>query len=132
MDKGVLKKILVDISPLTHITDGILLYGSQISGKADERSDIDICLIAGPSHDPMEVLSASWRYMDSDIYDIRVFEQFPLHLKVRVLVQGIWLYERDPPALGEYLYSTWKRWDDQRFYQDPIPGVPNYQEGYTT
>lgn len=123
MDETILKKIIVDIAPLIQISDGILLYGSYITGNPDERSDIDICLIAGPARDPKEVLTSSWHYLNPEIYDIRIFEQFPLHIQIRILAQGLWIYERDPPALGEYLYPTWKKWDDQKFYQDPIPGI---------
>lgn len=123
MDEKFLIKINRDLSSLTSITEGIILYGSHALEMADERSDIDICIIAGPKNDPMQILSFAWQQVNSEIYDIRVFEQLPLHLQIRILVQGIWIYEKDPPALGEYLYNIWKRWDDQRFYQDPIPGV---------
>lgn len=31
---------------------GMYLYGSQAEGKADCRSDTDICLVGGPGRDP--------------------------------------------------------------------------------
>jgi len=48
----------------------------------------------------------------------------PLYLQIRILSRGIILFSPDPAALGEYLYPWWKRWDDQRWYQTPIPGAP--------
>ena len=123
MDPEFIEKISADLEHLKEYSAGMLLYGSHAAGKADERSDIDICIIAGQGQDPMNTLSKAWQTVRSDIYDIRIFEQLPLHLQIRVLVSGIWLYQKDPAGLGEYLYPVWKRWDDQRYYQDPIPGL---------
>ena len=128
MDPEFLRKISEDLAHLKEYSIGMLLYGSHVTGKADERSDIDICIIAGPSQDPMNTLSKSWQTVRADIYDIRIFEHLPLHLQIRVLISGIWLYQEDPAMVGEYLYPVWKRWDDQRFYQDPIPGYPGIKQ----
>ena len=128
MDPEFLRKISEDLAHLKKYSVGILLYGSHVTGKADERSDIDICIIAGPGQDPMNTLSKSWQTVRADIYDIRIFEHLPLHLQIRVLISGIWLYQEDPAMVGEYLYPVWKRWDDQRFYQDPIPGYPGIKQ----
>ena len=109
MDPGFINKISADLEHLKEYSAGMLLYGSHATGKADERSDIDICIIAGPGQDPMHSLSRAWQTVRSDIYDIRIFEQLPLHLQIRVLLSGIWLYHKDPAGLGEYLYPVWKR-----------------------
>lgn len=45
-------------------------------------------------------------------------------MQIQVLSQGILLSSHDSAELGEYLYQYWKMWDDQRWYQTPIPGAP--------
>lgn len=89
---------------------------------ADSRSDIDICLIAGPDIDPVSLLSLAWRNIRTDVYDIRIFEQMPLYLQMEVIHKGLPVISPDPPALGEYFYYFRKRWDDQRWYQRPVIG----------
>ena len=58
------------------------------------------------------------------LYEVITFELLPLYIQIRILSQGILIASPDPFALSEYLYPWWKRWDDQRWYQTPIPGAP--------
>lgn len=116
--------IIRDLSSIPVTIPGIYLYGSLAEGRSDERSDVDICLVAGRDNDPVRLQSLIWQYLSSDRYDIRIFELLPLYLQIRILARGILLSSPDPAALGEYLYPWWKRWDDQRWYQTPIPGAP--------
>ena len=123
-EPNLITRILQDLCDLFPSTAGIYLYGSHVRGKADDRSDIDICLVAGENRDPASLQSLAWRQVKSGAYDIRIFEHLPLHLQIRIMAGGILLYTPDPPALAEYLYPWWKQWDDQRWYQSPIPGAP--------
>jgi predicted nucleotidyltransferase len=116
--------ILRDIVLIPADIPGIYLFGSLAEGRSDERSDIDICLVAGRDLDPVRLQSLAWQYLSSDRYDVRIFELLPLYLQIRILAQGILLSSPDQAALCEYLYPWWKRWDDQRWYQTPIPGAP--------
>lgn len=118
------QRIVKDLSSLPVEIPGIYLYGSFVNGMADERSDIDICLVAGNNQDPAGLQSLVWRNIGSEKYDIRIFELLPLYLQIRILATGILLSSPDPAALSEYVYQYWKRWDDQRWYQSPIPGAP--------
>ncbi|HWQ68107.1 MAG TPA: nucleotidyltransferase domain-containing protein [Methanospirillum sp.] len=125
MDFTLLKTtILQDLSYFPVVIPGVYLYGSQAEGRADERSDIDICLVSGSDQDPVRFQSLVWRHVSSGRYDIRIFELLPLYMQIRILATGILLSSPDPAALAEYLYPYWKRWDDQRWYQTPIPGAP--------
>jgi predicted nucleotidyltransferase len=125
MDPERLKSlILQDLAEILKECAGVYLYGSYAWGLADDRSDIDICLVAGENRDPASLQSLAWRQVKSGAYDIRIFEHLPLHLQIRIMAGGILLYAPDPPALAEYLYPWWKQWDDQRWYQSPIPGAP--------
>ncbi|MDD1729506.1 MAG: nucleotidyltransferase domain-containing protein [Methanospirillum sp.] len=122
--KALIADLLRDLSTLAEKVPGIYLYGSQAEGTADERSDVDICLVAGSSLDPVHLQSLAWRERRSERYDIRIFELLPLYIQVRILSRGILVSSPDPAGLAEYLYPYWKRWDDQRWYQSPVPGAP--------
>jgi len=124
--KDLISKIIADFSAIPIEIPGIYLFGSYAEGKADGRSDVDICLVAGTKIDPKQLQFLAWRYVNSNIYDIRVFEFLPLYMQIRIIAKGILLQSCDIPALTEYLYSYWKRWDDQRWYQTPIPGAPGF------
>lgn len=125
MDRSDLKtQVLFDFAPFSSTVLGIYLYGSQVEGRADERSDIDICIVAGAGKDPTTLQYQVWRQVKEKRYDIRIFELLPLHLQIQIISRGILLQSPDPGGLGEYLYPYWKRWDDQRWYQTPIQGAP--------
>ncbi|MDD1730452.1 MAG: nucleotidyltransferase domain-containing protein [Methanospirillum sp.] len=122
--KPLIEIIIQDLAVIPVVIPGIFLYGSQAEGMADERSDIDICLVAGRDLDPGNLQQLAWRHIMTDRYDIRIFEFLPLYIQIRVLARGILIASPDSVALSEYLYPWWKRWDDQRWYQTPIPGAP--------
>lgn len=117
-------EVLRDLRPVLSRVMGIYLYGSHAEGRADERSDVDICLIGGDKTDLHDLQMMAWKVVRSGNYDIRIFELLPLYMQIRILSQGILVYAPDQAALGEYLYPWWKRWDDQRYYQTRIPGAP--------
>lgn len=121
-------QIIRDFSLIIPKISAIYLYGSHTVGKADERSDIDICLVAGPDTDPYPLQSIAWQNLNSDIYDIRVFELLPLFIQIHILARGELICTRNEADLAEYTYKFWKSWDDQRWYQNPIQGADIYAE----
>ena len=118
-----ISSILGDLSFIPQSIPGVFLYGSYANGSADERSDIDICIVAGKEFEPVYLQSLVWRNTRSEKYDIRIFELLPLFIQIRILAQGILLYSPDTAGLFEYLYTYRKMWDDQKWYQSPIPGA---------
>lgn len=124
MDKqSLISKIHSDFKEIPLDIFGIFLYGSYAGKKEDERSDIDICLVAGEYQDPKDLQFIAWRNIKSGIYDIRIFELLPLYIQMSILIRGILVKSSDEYALYEYLYQYWKKWDDQKYYQTPIPGI---------
>lgn len=115
--------ILGDLSFIPQSIPGVFLYGSYATDSADARSDIDICIVSGKEFEPQDLQSLAWRNIKSEKYDIRIFELLPLFIQIRVLTQGILIYSPDKAALCEYLYGYRKLWDDQKWYQSPIPGA---------
>ncbi|WP_214021160.1 nucleotidyltransferase domain-containing protein [Methanoculleus sp.] len=98
---------------------GILIYGSHVKGYADERSDIDICLILHESADRTPVyrrmLTAGERY------DIVIFDEIPWYLRGAVLEAHTVLYAEDPGDLDFWLYRQRAVWKDMKRRQMPVP-----------
>jgi predicted nucleotidyltransferase len=75
----------------------IILYGSASVGRMKEDSDIDICVYyddADASEFRLKVLSDLF----DDVYDIKIFQQLPLPLRMQVL-KGKVLYEDETPFI---------------------------------
>jgi predicted nucleotidyltransferase len=94
----------------------VILYGSASEGRMKENSDIDICVYyddADASDFRLKVLSDLF----DDIYDIKIFQQLPLPLRMEVL-KGRVLYEDDTPFLYDKAYETVKEFESfkRRYY----------------
>ncbi|MHA1730685.1 MAG: nucleotidyltransferase domain-containing protein [Promethearchaeota archaeon] len=96
---------------------GVLLYGSQATGHATDRSDIDICVVA-PGQNPYEI----WRYVIHRLpnvekgYDVRIFEELPMYIQGPIVEEGKVVNSRDEGALYEYFFFTCrKEWEDYKF-----------------
>ncbi len=104
---------------------GILLYGSQVTGDATPRSDIDICIVTLTS-EPRQLsrmLREIWQRVPVTLlkYDVRMFHELPLFIQKDVIETGQVVCTRDEPALYEYLYPFRKRWEQQKFRQQLSP-----------
>jgi predicted nucleotidyltransferase len=97
----------------------ILLYGSWASGEATPRSDIDLCIVA-PKTEPQAVLSTIWRTVNVTArkYEVYVFEEMPLYLKMEVINSHKVIYAQDEGELYEYFYFFRKLWNDQKHRQE--------------
>jgi len=95
----------------------IILYGSASEGRMKEDSDIDISVYyddADASEFRLKVLSDLF----DDIYDIKIFLQLPLPLRMQVL-KGKVLYSDDTPFLYDKAYETIKEFESfKRGYYD--------------
>lgn len=94
---------------------GVMLWGSHASGTAHDRSDVDVCLVAGPDVAPdaaIRFASLLAGRLGPD-YDVKVFEDLPLYLKGEVLDRGKIISSRDERELWEYLRGFRKVWADQ-------------------
>jgi len=97
---------------------GILLYGSYIKEGNSNRSDIDICVVA-PNEDIYELISYILQNINVNAkkYDIRVFNELPLYIKIQVIQKGLLIYSSNKFDLYEYFYIYRKLWDDQKHRQ---------------
>ena len=94
----------------------IILYGSACIGQMKEDSDIDICVYydgADASEFRLNILSDLF----DDVYDVKIFQQLPLPLRMQVL-KGRILYEDDTPFLYDKAYETIKEFESfkRRYY----------------
>lgn len=93
--------------------------GSHIKGYADERSDIDVCLILSEGADRASVyrrmLTAGERY------DIVIFDEIPWYLRGEILEAHTVLYADDPSDLDYWIYKQRSVWRDMKRRQMPAP-----------
>jgi predicted nucleotidyltransferase len=93
---------------------GMLVYGSVAKGESDERSDIDICVVAPLVDDKIRFSRLILANVKDVRYDVRVFELMPIYLKMEVVEHGEVVYARDIYELYEYFYTFRKLWEDQK------------------
>ncbi len=104
-----------DFSDAIPLVAGLYLWGSHAEGQAHARSDVDLCIVAGPGVDVTSALRAAWTSRGmAPRYDVHVFEELPLYLKGEALDRGRLIATRDELALSEYLRPFRKVWEDQR------------------
>jgi len=95
---------------------GVILYGSHATGDETPRSDIDICIVV-PGQDLCEMYSFIMRNLENNVsrYDVRFFEELPLHIQAHVIERGILVLSPDTFALYEYFYAFRKLWADVKY-----------------
>ena len=94
----------------------IILYGSALEGRMKEDSDIDISVYyddADASEFRLKILSELF----DDVYDIKIFQQLALPLRMQVL-KGEVLYSDDTPFMYDKAYETIKEFESfkRRYY----------------
>jgi hypothetical protein len=116
--KKIVKMVKEDFSFLEKKVLGILLYGSTQRNEYNEKSDIDICIVA-PKQEPRKILKEVFRKVDvyGKKYDVRIFEELPLYIKIEIIRNHTVVFG-DIYDLYEYFYSIRKLWDDQKHRQE--------------
>jgi predicted nucleotidyltransferase len=87
----------------------VLLFGSGAKGQLNNRSDRDICVVAPAIRDTGEMRSLLKRiYVNLDVvgkrYDVWLFEELLLYMKLQVIENHEIVFCRDLPELYEYFY----------------------------
>ncbi|MEA3199916.1 MAG: uncharacterized protein QOE90_1344 [Thermoplasmata archaeon] len=95
---------------------GLMLYGSHASGRAHARSDVDLCVVAGPGRSVEDALSLARSHLDVPglVLDLHAFEDLPLYLQGAVIDADRIVWSLDDVALYAYLRPFRRRWDDQK------------------
>ena len=118
--KELLDQIYNDFSHIIKKKDilGILLYGSYSKSKNINRSDIDICIVA-PNEDLHQLLSFVLQNINVSAkkYDIRIFKELPLYIKIHIIEDGLLIYSSNKLDLYEFFFIYRKLWNDQKYRQ---------------
>ncbi len=88
----------------------VLVFGSAVNSES--YRDVDICIVAPGGLDIKEV------FEKVDVagkgYDVWIFEDLPLYMKMEVIENHVAVFCRDILELHEYFYFYRKLWKDQR------------------
>ena len=119
--KELLDQIYNDFSYVIEKKDilGILLFGSYSKSKNTNSSDIDICIVA-PKEDLHKLLSFVLQNInvEANKYDIRIFNELPLYIKIHIIEDGLLIYSSNKLDLYEFFFIYRKLWDDQKHRQE--------------
>jgi predicted nucleotidyltransferase len=88
------------------------LHGSQASGRARPDSDVDVAAWWGREERP-----APWSIALPAGVDLLVLDDAPLELAGRVAVDGVLLFDDDPPARVEWQATTRLVYFDEEWRQ---------------
>ena len=105
----------------------VLLFGSTARQEQSPASDVDICLVMKPQSqtpEPAALSAKRLEYLKDFSFDVRVFQQLPLHIRVRVLKEGRVLFVRDEDRLYELAFRTAQAFEDfKHIYYDYLKEV---------
>jgi hypothetical protein len=91
----------------------VLIFGSAARDEEVPFSDVDICLVMRPkSFEPTALSHKRLEYMKDNSLDVRIFQQLPLYIRVRVLKEGRILFVRDEDQLYELAFRTAQAFED--------------------
>ncbi|ADC66001.1 DNA polymerase beta domain protein region [Ferroglobus placidus DSM 10642] len=87
----------------------VLIFGSSVKGKG---RDVDVCIVA--KDDPKKILKEVFSKVDASKYDVWIFEELPLYMKIEVIENHEIVFCKDELELYEYFYQFRKLWKDQK------------------
>jgi len=93
----------------------VIVFGSAAQQEQTPLSDIDLCLVMMPLRKPSGPAGFSYKrleYMKDNSLDVRIFQQLPLYIRVRVLREGRILFVRDENQLYELAFRTAQAFED--------------------
>ena len=113
MDKD---KIIAEIQEFCSKLDkrkvvAVYLFGSVVSGKTGNFSDIDVCIVGeNLKFDEMAKIHGEF----SDDYDISFFDEMPIWIKMRVL-KGIPVIVNDNEKLYDISFRALAEYEDFKY-----------------
>jgi hypothetical protein len=90
----------------------VLLFGSRAKGHPLAR-DVDVCVVAPESEDKAKLLLRLFSRVREEGFDIWLFEELPLYMKVEVIKNHKVVSCRDYRRLYEYFVRVMALWRDQ-------------------
>jgi len=99
-----LSKIAKEIAKNKNVK-AIYLFGSQVSGKAHQLSDIDLCIITENGKEDID-------YPTTDNLDVSFFHLLPITIQYRVLKEGKPLVIKDKEFIYKLKIKTLQKYLD--------------------
>ena len=105
--KSVVKKIRKDRDAIA-----IVLFGSYARNKGYAR-DIDLCVFLDKNYSSKELFKKRIGYLTGlpDKFDIQIFQQLPLYVRISVLKEGKFLFSKDKKRIYDTAYETLKSYN---------------------
>ena len=104
----------------------VMLFGSYVRKKTKPR-DIDVCIVLKPKKfSNLFISNKKLEYLElcPDNYDIQIFQQLPVFIKVRVLKEGKFLLNKDYKSMTKIALNTFREFDlFKRHYYFCIKGI---------
>lgn len=92
----------------------VALFGSVVR-KEKKISDIDVCLMLKPKkYDSLFMTEKRMEYLGLfplDKFDVQIFQQLPVFIRIRILREGKFLLKRDEEAIFKIALSTIKEFE---------------------
>ena len=85
----------------------IALFGSSLKGKG---RDIDICLFMNKKYSNLHMSKKRLKFLKSlnSKFDIQIFQQLPVYIRIKILKEGKILYCKKEKLLYDIAFSTIK------------------------
>lgn len=101
----------------------IALFGSY--ARKERYKDIDICLFLKPGkYTPKQLSEKKLEYTpENEKYDVQIFQQLPVYIRVRVFKDAQFLYKADEAAIYDLYFAL------EREYEHFKPIYENYLAG---
>jgi len=101
-----------------HEVLAVILFGSYARGDARPDSDIDVCLVLAPDATTRRAVARKrLEYLSESDLDLAIFPQLPLHVRSRLLKEGVVLFTRDEDALYALACYTARAFEHFRHIQ---------------
>ena len=88
----------------------VALFGSSLKGKG---RDVDICIFLNEKKSDLEMSKKRLDFLKelSNKFDVNIFQQLPVYIRIRILKESKVLFVRDENVLYEIAFSTIKEFE---------------------
>ena len=108
----------------------VLVFGSYAreNGRKESYRDIDLCLVLDKRYTDSEMFDKKLRYIPllPDKFDVNLFQQLPLYIRMRVLKEGKVILCKNEDLLYDISFDTIKEFNlFEKHYNLYLEGVKN-------
>jgi len=96
----------------------VILFGSSVSGKVHNRSDIDIAFLFNRHVDILALTNKVIKLLHADTVDVVDLKRTSPLMKYSVVKNGILIYEREQGAFNEFYSLAFRMYIDSKKLRD--------------